>query len=314
MRIAVTGSAGRLGRVLVPHLLDAGIAEEIVGLDLRPAEETDPRYRHRRVDVRDPAASELLEGVDALVHLAFVLMGGGLGRRRHQRTTLHSINVEGSRHVFEAAVAAGVGHAVFVSSAAVYGAWPDNPPQLDEAAPLRAMPGFAYAEDKIEVERWLEGFAASHPAMGVARLRPHAIVGAHAHPLLNRVLRQPIYPRVTPPPPTQCIWENDVARAIGLALTQRARGAFNLAADPPMSLYEMLGLVRRRRIAVPPAILAGLHRIAWQITPAAGEPGWVGGLRHPLVLDTRKAAAELDFVPELDTAACVRRAARGWHD
>ncbi|OBS09105.1 NAD-dependent epimerase/dehydratase family protein [Acidihalobacter prosperus] len=314
MRIVVTGSAGRLGRVLVPRLLASGLADEVTGIDRAPAAYADTRYRHHRLDVRDPRSAALLEGADALAHLAFVLMGGGLGRRRHDREVVRGINVEGSCRVFEAAARAGVRQLVFVSSAAVYGAWPDNPPRLTETAPLRAMPGFAYAEDKIAVERWLDDFSSAHPDLTVTRLRPHAIVGAQAHPLLNLVLKQPLYPAARPVPLTQCIWEQDVARAMILALRQRTPGIFNLAADPPMSLRDMLGLVRRWRLPVTPSLLAATHRLAWRLTPAAGEPGWVQGLRHPLVLDTRQAQRTLRFTPLLDVAECVRRAARGWPD
>ncbi|AOU99028.1 NAD-dependent dehydratase [Acidihalobacter yilgarnensis] len=313
MHVVVTGSAGRLGRVLVPYLLASGVADAVTGIDTHPAPFADPRYRHHLADVRALGTGAVFEGADALVHLAFVLMGGGLGRQRHDRATIRSVNIDGTHRAFEAAAHAGLRQAIFVSSAAVYGAWPDNPPRLTESAPLRAMPGFAYAEDKIAVEHWLAAFAAMHPHLSMTRLRPHAIVGAHAHPLLNSVLRQPIYPFAHPAPLTQCIWEQDVAHAIAQALVRRAAGIFNLAADPPMSLRDMLGLVRRIRLPVPPAILGGLHRLAWRLTPAAGEPGWVQGLRYSLVLDTRQAQRALDFTPSCDIAECVRRAANGWH-
>ena len=314
MHIIVTGSSGRLGRVLVPYLLASGLAKSVTGIDTRPAPYKVTGYQHQQTDVRDPNTGALFEGADALVHLAFVLMGGGLGRHRHNRETIRSVNLDGSRTVFEAALREGLQHVVFVSSAAVYGAWPDNPAQLAESAPLRAMPGFAYAEDKIAVEGWLERFATAHPALAITRLRPHAILGKYAHPLLNNVLRQPIYPLAHPAPLTQCIWEQDVVMAIALALERRISGVYNLAANPPMSLRDMLGLVRGWRIAVSPTVLSTLHHVAWRLTPAAGEPGWVQGLRYPLVLDTRLAQSALGFTPRYSVPDCVRGAAIGWPD
>lgn len=312
MHLIVTGSSGRLGRVLVPYLLSSGAAETVTGIDTRPSPYHLPGYRHHLADVCNPNTRALFKGKDALVHLAFVLMGGGLGRRRHQREVIRRINLEGSQRIFEAALDAGLQHAVFVSSAAVYGSWPDNPPALAESDPMRPMKGFAYQEDKIAVERWLEDFACKHPALAITRLRPHVILGENAHPLLNGVLRQPIYPFVHPHPLSQCIWEQDVARAIMLVLKKRIPGVFNLAASPPMSLYEMLGLVRHRRIPLPLPVLNFLHRLAWRLTPAVGDPGWTQGLRYPLVLDTRQSRAVLGFTPEYSVPDCVRHAATGW--
>ncbi|WP_455379926.1 NAD-dependent epimerase/dehydratase family protein [Acidihalobacter prosperus] len=312
MRIVVTGSSGRLGRVLIPCLLATDQAHEIIGIDTQPAPFTAPRYQHHRLDIRHKAIQSRFVGADAVVHLAFVLMGGNLGRRRNDRQLIHDINMQGSQRVFKAAADAGLRQAVFVSSAAVYGAWPDNPPRLTEQAPLRPMPGFAYAQDKIAVEHWLEHFAADHPDLTVTRMRPHAIVGAHAHPLLNAVLKQPVYPFVSPAALTQCIWEDDVARAIRIALERRIPGVFNLAADPPMSLRDMLGLTQRLRIPLPISMLGWLHRIAWQLTPLAGEPGWIQGLRYSLALDTRKASQLLGFKPAYDVPQCIRHASNGW--
>lgn len=305
MRLVVTGSAGRLARVLVPRLLAEPCVQSLHGIDHRPADYGDARYVHHRLDIRTPQAAAVCAGADALLHLAFVLMGGGLGRRRHDRETVRAVNVGGSRNLFGAAAAHGLRQIVFVSSAAVYGAWPDNPPLLDENAPLRPMPGFAYAEDKVAVERLLDALEAAHPDIAVARLRPHAIVGPHAHPFLNRVLRQPFYPASRAL--TQCVWEDDVAEAAALALTRRARGAFNLAAQPAMSLYDMLARTRRWRLPLPLAPAAALHRALWRLTPAVGEPGWVQGTRHSLALDTRRAETLLGWRPRADVDACLRR-------
>ncbi len=303
MRLVITGSAGRLARVLIPHLLQNQDVEFILGIDHQSADYADPRYAHRRMDIREMGANDIPAGTDALIHMAFVLMGGGLGKRRHDRNEVRAVNVAGSENVFAACASAGVGQIVFLSSAAVYGAWPDNPPLLDETAPLRPMRGFAYAEDKVTVERMLDAFEHKHPDIIISRLRPHAIVGPHAHPLLNRILRQPFYPLSSAL--TQCVFEEDVATAIVLALRKRAAGAFNLAAQPAMSLYEMLGYTQKWRIPLPLAPAAVLHRLLWRLTPDVGEPGWVQGIRHPLAVDTQRAHSELGWQPRFDLPACL---------
>ena len=306
MKVVVTGAAGRLARVLIPRLLADPHVSAVHGVDIRPLPFSDPRLVHVQADIRDPACTEQLEQADALIHMAFVLMGGGLGRARHDREAVRGINVGGSRHVLTAAAQAGVPRLVFVSSAAVYGTWPDLPAPVPEDTPLCPLPGFAYGEDKAAVETWLDTLEARHPHLHVIRLRPHAILGPHAHPMLARLVRQPLVPCLRKPLPlTQCVWEDDVADAIVMSLRSAARGAFNLAADPPMTLRDMIRSHRRFTVPVPLSWLAAAQRAAWWLTPEAGEPGWVRGLRHSLVLDTRRAREELGWAPRRDTLACI---------
>lgn len=308
MRVVLTGASGRLARATLPKLLADAQVEAVIGIDRAPPVVSHPRYRHLQCDILEADMTPAMAGAQVLVHMAFVLMGGGLGRARHDRAAVRRVNVEGSRRVFEAAYAAGLRRLIFLSSAAVYGAWPDNPPTLTETAPLRPNPGFAYAEDKAAVEAWLEDFAAAHPDCAVLRLRPHAILGPNAHPLLRLLLRQPFVP-YTPAraPLTQCVWEDDVAEAVRLALTRGGPGAYNLAAQPPVSLRRMLARRRRLILPVPPTLACALHRLAWWLTPAAGEPGWVRGTAHHLALDTRRARQELGWRPALDTWECIDR-------
>ena len=65
-----------------------------------------------------------------------------------------------------------------LSSATVYGAWPDNQIPLTEDSPLRPNPEFAYAVGKAEAERALAEWAEDHPETKVAVLRPAVTVGS----------------------------------------------------------------------------------------------------------------------------------------
>ncbi len=310
MKILVTGSASRLGRVLLPRLLrEPGV--EVTGVDRRPADFHHPRYREHRLDVRDPRLAPLVAEHDALVHLAFVVMRSQLGRRAYDRDLVRAISVDGSLQVLEAAGRAGLEAAVFLSSASVYGAWPDNPPRLTEDAPLRGIPGFAYAEDKVAVERALPGLAAAHPRTRFVSLRPHAILGRHAQPYLHRLLTAPVTARLPTPPRLQCVWEEDVAEAVWAALKRPVRGPFNLAAEPPLTLPELRRLAGRRGLALPLPWLAAAQRLAWRLTPRTEDPAWMAGARFDLVLDCTRARTELDWRPRAGPARCVRETVEG---
>jgi nucleoside-diphosphate-sugar epimerase len=216
---------------------------------------------------------------------------------------MRRVNVAGSRNTFAAAARSDIGTVVHLSSAAVYGAWPDNPPRLTEAAPLRPNPGFAYAEDKVAAEAELAAVAAAHPRLRTVALRPPAILGPHALPLLRRLLTSPVRPAGGPP--LQCVHEADVAMAVTAALVRPVHGAFNLACEPPLTPALLEATTGRRARPLPAWLLQGLQRTAWPFTGAWGEPGWAAGLRHPLLLDAERAHRELAWSPDWSATEAV---------
>ncbi|MGM0412167.1 MAG: NAD-dependent epimerase/dehydratase family protein [Pseudomonadota bacterium] len=302
MRIAVTGGGGQFGRALLPRLAaEPGITELRV-IDPAPPPALPAGATHIPRDVTEPGLEAALAGCDALIHLAFVVHRGGPGRPRSRRR-MRRVNVVGSRNAFTAAARAGTGTIVHLSSAAVYGAWPDNPPRLDEAAPLRPNPGFAYAEDKVAAEAELAAAAAAYPRLRTVALRPPAILGPHALPLLRRLLASPVRPAGGPP--LQCVHEADVATAVAAALTRAVHGPFNLACEPPLTPALLEATTGRRARPVPAWLLQAVQRIAWPFTGAWGEPGWAAGLRHPLLLDARRAQRELPWSPNWSATEAV---------
>src|SRR5690348_3572044 len=97
--VAVTGPTGDIGRALLRELDKDPAVERVLGMARRefdPASMDLTKTEYRQGDVLDPdAIASLVEDVDVLVHLAFIILGG------HEET--RSINLEGSRNVFEAA-------------------------------------------------------------------------------------------------------------------------------------------------------------------------------------------------------------------
>jgi UDP-glucose 4-epimerase len=302
MRVAVTGSASCLARVLLPRLCDDPRVTEVVGIDLRA-----PRLRHPRLtpvtlDVRAPALGDVLGGIDALVHLAFVVMQADLGRRRNDRALMRDINVGGSINVFNRAAAAGVRRIVHLSSAAVYRL--DGTVPMTESHPRAALAGFHYGADKAAVEDWLDGFERDQQRIGVVRLRPHAILGPQAQPFLRALLRLPFYPAL-PAPLTQCVHEDDVAAAILLALFGDARGAFNLACGEARPYHELLRARHRVAVPLPWGAVQRLFTLGWRWFGWGTHPGWLAGLRRSVVLDSTRARRELGWRPRHDRAVDI---------
>ncbi|WP_116953012.1 NAD-dependent epimerase/dehydratase family protein [Jiangella endophytica] len=128
MRIAVTGSSGRLGTATVRRLRAAG--HDVAGFDLAGA----PGPGFTRVDLADygQTLDALLgvtarhDGVDALVHLAAIPVNGLVP----DVTTFHA-NLTASFHVLFAALRAGVRTVVCASSITAMGfPFAEPPPYL----------------------------------------------------------------------------------------------------------------------------------------------------------------------------------------
>ena len=293
MRVFVTGSSSHLAHALLPQLCALSEVEHVTGIDLAPPHFSHPKFSAQRADVRDPRLGGWLPRHDALVHLAWVVLRG-----RMRAQTLFENNVTGSLRVFHMARAAGVKRLIHLSSAAVYG----SGSTLAEDAPLRPLAGFLYAEHKALVENALAG---EFP--DCVRLRPHVILGPHAQPLLQWLLRQPFYPRLPQPQPRlQCVHEDDVAGAILLCLQHDARGPYNLATAEHLNYRELIE--RRHRIALPlplAAVRAGA-KLAWLLSGWGGEPAWIEGLSATLLLDCRRARDELGWRPRYDLAALLK--------
>src|SRR5699024_1346132 len=107
---------------------------------------------------------EIFDDVDAVVHLAWLIQPNS------KRELLRRVNVDGTRHVLQAAAAAGVPRIAVASSVGAYSAVEDDELR-DEDWPTDGIPGSHYSEDKAAQERELDEFEARHPDVALARLR-----------------------------------------------------------------------------------------------------------------------------------------------
>ncbi|MGQ0749357.1 MAG: NAD-dependent epimerase/dehydratase family protein [Betaproteobacteria bacterium] len=293
MRVVVTGSSGHFAAALLPALCALREVGEVRGIDVRPPHFHHEKFRAVVRDVRDPALTQMMTGCDALVHLAFVVLRGRTAERE-----MRDSNVAGTRHVFESAHRCRVKRLVQFSSAAVYGSGVN----VDEGAAYDPLPGFLYARHKVEVEQYLQS---RFPEC--VRLRPHAILGPHAQPLLRRLLQQPFYLRLPDPPPLlQCVHEDDVARAVLLALAAKVRGPFNLSAPDAFSFRDAVQRDGRFSIGLPSGIARAGFKLAWRLFGWGGEPAWLEGLSRPLLLDCSRAASKLGWQAGYSAAAAIR--------
>ena len=162
--VMITGGAGFLGINLVRYLLERGV--KVTSLDI--AEFDYPERDQVRIVTGDIRKREdvdkSLEGVDMVVHTAAALP-------LYSEADIRSTDLDGSRVVMEACVAAGIKRAVHISSTAVYGI-PDHHPLLEDDPLVGVGP---YGEAKVEAESVCARFR--DQGLVVPILRPKSFIG-----------------------------------------------------------------------------------------------------------------------------------------
>jgi len=115
MRIAITGSDGRIGRMITQDLFKSGF--EIVAVNRSHLMASKKSIEARYADLSNPGeAYEALKGVDAIVHLAAISSPGV-----KDNSEVFSNNVVATYNVLEAAYAHNILRVVVASSIAVIG-------------------------------------------------------------------------------------------------------------------------------------------------------------------------------------------------
>lgn len=288
--VAVTGSSGYLGTRLVERLVADESVARILAFDVRPPLRQHPKVVFDHVDVRAPGLAARLQGVDCLVHLAFV-MTERVGRGGDE-AEMRDVNVNGCQNVFKSAGRAGVPRLVYTSSATVYGAHPDNEVPLTEESPLRANLDFSYAAHKLEAEYVLREFVDEFPETHVVVFRPAIVFGPHADNAWSHLLEQPVLFGVAGyRPPLQLVHEEDAARALHWAIATEARGAFNLAADGWLEGDEAHGMAARKVRYLPEPLAFAVAERTWRLGLSEVPPGYLHYAMHPWVVSAAKLAA-----------------------
>lgn len=297
MKVAVTGGSGQLGTHVLRRLLADRKIKEIRCLDVRPPIlPPGRRLAYIRADVRDPDLHRHLEGMDAVIHLAFIIVA------HLPRPEFDAINVGGSRNVFEAAVAAGVRRILYSSSIAAYGLVPGHPVPIVETSPRRRDEILPYAAAKYDVEAYLDELERRQPDLAVIRLRPGILVGDRMENPFGTALRLGVLPDMSLALPV--VWDEDVADAAVRALLAGARGAFNLVAAEALPARELAGAAGLKTVRSRPRLARALVRLAGRPV----DPAWLSGSKDVvLVASSARAQAELGHAPRFPTAAAVLR-------
>lgn len=284
--VAVTGAGGYIAGRLIDGLCEDERVERVLGFDVRPPKTSAKKFVFDQIDVRNAALESRLQGVDVVVHLAFVM------DPIKDEAEMRDVNVNGSQNVFKSAARAGVKKVVYTSSAVVYGAHPDNEVPLTEESPLRANLDFSYPAHKLEVEYVVKEVAGEWPELDWVVFRPAIVFGPHVDSAWAHFLEAPVLLGVKGySPPLQFVHEDDVGRALRWAVTEDVTGYFNLAPEGWLESDEVLAIVGRRRRDLPEPIAFALAERLWDLGMIEAPAGMLHYLMHPWVVSSEKLRA-----------------------
>jgi nucleoside-diphosphate-sugar epimerase len=276
----VTGAAGGLGQRLLPLLLADPDVETVVALDRAHVHVNGDRIEAHRVDLVRSDLAPLLAGADTVVHLAFVL---GEGRRADAAA---HVNLEGTRRLLAAATEAGVRHVVALSSATVYGAWPNNPVPITEDAPLRPNPEVAYAVQKSYVEHVVSDWVDAEPGRTATVLRPVTALAEDGETWVAWALAEAASIRAgEDDPPAQFLHLDDLATAVEVARRERLDGPFNVAPDGWIAGDSVRALKGQGpRLRLPEGLAVRLEHVRWRLRRGRAAMGLLAFASYPCVV------------------------------
>ena len=265
MKVFITGGTGFLGKNLIPMLAAQG--HDLRLLTRQPENHTwlqaFPSVELVPGTLDDPAS--LQAGMTGCTH---VIHAGGLFRMWGEETTFFRVNVDGTRHVVDAALATGIQRMVHISTIAVVG----NPTPgllIDENHP--PSPADPYQRSKLAGEQ-IVCRAVAGDGLDAVILRPGAFYGPHGRYAFNRLFfedplkgllikvdggHRVIFPA----------YIEDVASATISGLTQGEAGQiYNISGNPlthnqANQIVSHLAGITTLRINVPASVMLTLARL-----------------------------------------------------
>ena len=329
MRVLVTGATGFTGGHLAAMLAGRGrqvralvrskslarfAASALPAAGVAPAEG----------DLSSPEAlARACSGVEVVYHIAATYREAG-----QPDSAYRAINVDGTRHLLDAALAAGVSRVVHCSTGGVHGHVAEPP--ANEDAPFN--PGDVYQDTKLEAEQLARQFGIEH-GLDVVVARPIGIYGPGDTRFLKmfKGVARGRFPMLGPCTAFYHLtYIDDLIEGFRLCgEVPAARGrTYLLAGERYTTLKDLVALVANELDVAPPRF----HLPVW--------PVWLAGLACELAcvplriepplyrrrvdfytksraFDITRAKAELGYAPAIDLRTGIQRTiqwyrAEGW--
>ena len=320
MRLLVTGGTGFIGSHLAEEGRRRGADVVVLGLTGRPEEQANAALLSRMgAEVLSGSITDAelcrraARGATHIFHLAVAMREGGKGD-----AFFESINLDGTRHLLEAASVERVERFVYCSTIGIYGH--QAPGITREDSPL--APGNIYERTKVSAELLVRDFA-EHCGVPSVIVRPADVYGPRDQRLLKLFKgvaggRFPLFG--SGKGRRHMVYVDDVVSAFFKACERdEAVGeGFIVAGPSPCTLRELLGEIthatgsRRYGVRLPLAPMLGLAAAVEDVSAALGIDPPIYRRRMDFFhsdseFDTSRARRVLDWEPKVDLREGIRR-------
>jgi dihydroflavonol-4-reductase len=273
MRIFLTGGTGFIGGRVAAKLRER--SDEVVALVRSPDKATGLREAGCELvegDLSDVAAIRRgVEGADACIHGAAIYK---VGIPKKERQPMHESNVNGTENVLDAAIEAGVGRVVYVSTVGVFGNTKEQ--VVDETYQRDEGEGFLSCYDETKYKS--HQIAKDRIAKGapIVIVQPGGVYGPGDHSELGNFIDQTrtgkLRAKVFPEMGFNLVYVDDVVDGILLALDKGAVGESYVLGGQIARMDELIAKTAALSgKKVPKATLpAGLMKVSAPLGPVVG--------------------------------------------
>jgi UDP-glucose 4-epimerase len=270
----------------VPFLYGCDIADPVSAL-----EEMDFVHADTRLSVIGKLVRQLR--IDTVVHLAVLVDS------RSDDRTIHETDVIGTMNVLVgcAPPSSPVRKLVVKSSAAIYGARPQDPSFFYEEMINWDRPASGVTRDLLEMEQLVSEFALRTDGCSVTVLRLGHRVSEDTS--LARYLSLPVVPVFAGfDPRLQLLHEEDAAEAIVRAVVGEHPGAFNVAGDGVILLSQAIGIMGGQPAPVLPPYGRWISRLGLKMVARVDLPAHLADvIAYGSVMDCARLAAVFEWKP-----------------
>jgi nucleoside-diphosphate-sugar epimerase len=310
--VLVTGASGFFGGVLKRRLLEEGFA--VTNIDLVRDEDAGAEgLTSVQGDIRDAGllarvfAEHRFEGV---FHCAAML-----AHDVKDDSLLWTSNVDGTRLVAEAALAAGVLKMVNISSNCLWAEGFGRPvTEADVPAPVEL-----YGRSKLQAERELAAIVERHPEFKVVTLRCPTIIDSGRLGLLAILFEfiedgKKVWVVGDGSSRYQFIYAQDLATACLLCLQYEESNLFHIGSDDVPTMRGMYESVIRaagsksRVASLPRKPTVAMMQLAHKLKVSPLGPYHYRMIAESFVFDTQRIRKELGWAPTLTNEAMMLRA------
>jgi dihydroflavonol-4-reductase len=304
--ILVTGGTGFLGKAVLKALVGAGLGGEVRALVRSETRSLAKLGVEQTIgDVLDKeSVFRAAAGVKHVLHLA-----GLVSREKKDETRMMRVHVDGTRHVFDAARAAGVDRVVLASSSGTVAVSEDKDVVATEDSPFayELVKGWPYYLSKIYQEQLALKYAAQ--GLPVVILNPSLLLGpgdsrGSSTEDVRRFLQKKI--PVVPDGGVNFVDVRDAAAAFVAAMTRGRVGERYLLGGPNWDMKTFFGRLSRLAKVAPPRLEIPAAWARWGATLVEEWAAWRGTVasldrqsvemgQHFWYVDSSKAERELGF-------------------